>query len=77
MPTRSSKKPRDTNEVAFSVVQRATGQAPPEEPSTKNQAAVELGRLGGKKGGVERAKRLTPEQRSEIAKKAAATRWGR
>ena len=77
MPTRSSRKPRDTNEVAFSVVQRATGQAPPEEPSTKNQAAVELGRLGGKKGGAARAKKLTPEQRSEIAKKAAQSRWAK
>lgn len=44
-------------------------------PPEKNQAAVELGRLGGKKGGKARAKSLTPEQRSEIAKKAAQARW--
>ena len=37
----------------------------------KNKAAVELGRKGGKA----RAKKLTPEQRSEIARKAAAKRW--
>ncbi len=43
----------------------------------KNPAAVALGKLGGKKGGPARAKKLTPEQRREIAKKAAATRWGR
>ena len=41
----------------------------------KNQAAVELGRLGGMKGGAARAAKLTPEQRSEIAKKAAQGRW--
>jgi len=41
----------------------------------KNPAAVALGRLGGKKGGPARAAKLTPEQRKEIAKKAAAARW--
>jgi hypothetical protein len=41
----------------------------------KNPAAVELGRLGGQKGGRARAAKLTPKQRSEIAKKAAAARW--
>ncbi len=42
----------------------------------KNRAAVELGRLGGLKGGPARAAKLTPEQRSEIARKAARARWG-
>jgi hypothetical protein len=32
---------------------------------------------GGKRGGKARARALTPEQRSEIAKKAAAARWGK
>ncbi len=41
----------------------------------KNPAAVALGRLGGKKGGPARAAKLTPEQRKEIARKAAAARW--
>lgn len=43
----------------------------------KNPAAVELGRLGGQKGGKVRAAKLTPKKRSEIAKKAAKTRWNR
>ena len=43
----------------------------------KNPAAVELGRLGGLKGGKARAAKLSPEQRSEIAKKAARVRWKR
>lgn len=42
----------------------------------KNPAAVALGRLGGKKGGPARAAKLTPEQRKEIARKAAEARWG-
>jgi hypothetical protein len=41
----------------------------------KNPAAVALGRLGGKKGGAARAKKLTAEQRREIARKAAQARW--
>ena len=36
-----------------------------------------LGKLGGLKGGKARAARLTPEQRSEIARNAALARWGR
>lgn len=39
--------------------------------------AVVLGKLGGSKGGVARAKSLTKERRSEIAKKAAKARWDR
>lgn len=41
----------------------------------KNPAAVALGRLGGLKGGKARAKALTDKQRSEIARKAAQSRW--
>ena len=37
----------------------------------------ELGRKGGLKGGKKRAASLTKAQRSEIAKKAAAARWGK
>ncbi len=45
--------------------------------SEKNKAAQELGRLGGLKGGKARAEKLTPEQRSEIARKAAKARWAK
>lgn len=41
----------------------------------KNRAAVALGRLGGRKGGPARAQKLSPEQRSEIARNAALSRW--
>ena len=71
MPTRSSK-PRDLNQVAKFIVDQASGEVLKEEPPPgKNAAAVALGRLGGKMGGAARAAALTPEQRSEIAKKAA------
>jgi hypothetical protein len=43
----------------------------------KNRAAVELGRKGGKKGGLARAAKLTPAQRSESARHAVLARWGR
>ncbi|WP_373138029.1 hypothetical protein [Mycobacterium marinum] len=43
----------------------------------KDPAAVALGRKGGLKGGKARAEKLTPEQRSAAAKKAAQTRWSR
>jgi hypothetical protein len=70
MPKRSSKK-KDANVIAASIVEQATD----ETSIVKNPAAVALGRLGGKKGGKARAKRLTPERRSEIAQKAAQARW--
>lgn len=72
------KRPRDINQLAKFIVDQATDkEKPKEEPEqpTKNPAAVELGRLGGKKGGKARAEKLTPEQRKEIAKKAAQARW--
>jgi hypothetical protein len=41
----------------------------------KNAAAVALGRLGGLKGGKARAKKLTAQERREIARNAASARW--
>jgi hypothetical protein len=78
MPDRSRKRPRDLNALARQIVDEATGEAPatdpPQEPE-KNPAAVALGRLGGLKGGKARAKKLSAEERSESARKAALTRW--
>ena len=78
MPNRSSKprRPRDPNQRAKLIVDLATGQVQDKNPDEgKNPAAVELGRLGGKKGGPARAKKLTAAKRAEIAKKAAKARW--
>ena len=72
MPKRSSKRqPQDVNVLAASIVEEATR----EGESGKNPHAVALGRLGGAKGGPARAKKLTPEERREIARKAAQARW--
>ncbi len=76
MPKRSSKRP-DVNETAIRVVRIATGEEEPRAGPAKNPAAVELGRLGGKKGGSARAAKLSPERRRAIAKKAANARWER
>ncbi len=76
MPTRSSTGRLDLNQLAKRIVDEATGETPPGEPEPeKNKAAQELGRLGGLKGGAARAQKLTAEERSEIAKKAAQARW--
>ncbi len=77
MPERSRKRPADLNSLAASIVRDATDEdkATADPYEGKNPAAVELGRLGGRKGGKARAAKLTPEKRSEIARKAAAARW--
>ena len=70
--------PRDPNQLAKMIADMAWGEAEAEPAPTtpaKNPAAVALGKLGGAKGGKARAAKLSPEQRSEIAKKAAAARW--
>jgi hypothetical protein len=71
----------DMNQLAHRILQESTGEMPKTEPPApapkKNKAAVALGKLGGAKGGAARASKLTAEQRSEIAKKAAAGRWSK
>ena len=76
MPTRSSKRPRDLNQLAQRLGQEATGDAPAAPPEReKDPAAVALGRRGGLKGGKARAEKMTPEQRSASARRAAEARW--
>jgi len=75
---KNKKPPVELNKLASFIVDQATNEKPePEEPPTKNPAAVALGRLGGLKGGKARAESLTPERRKEIARKAAQTRWSK
>jgi len=79
------KRPTDIMLRARQIVEEAIGEPltenPAQEPTTpqptkeKNAAAVALGRLGGLKGGKARAAKLSPEERKEIARKAAAKRW--
>ena len=69
------KRPRETSQLAKYIVDISTGDVEEDPYHGKNPAAVEFGRLGGLKGGKARAKKLTRKQRSEIARKAANTRW--
>ena len=75
LESKKKKRPRDTNQLAWQIVQEATGQAPPEPPDTRNPAAVALSKLGASKGGEARSAKLSPAKRRRIARKAAQTRW--
>ena len=82
------RKPRprapDVNQNAFHILREATAEHDPDadephpepEPAPgKNPYAVALGRRGGLKGGKARAEKMTAEERSASARKAAAARW--
>jgi hypothetical protein len=80
MPKRSSRKSAEAQNQENAVQSSseptdASASADPAPADGKNPAAVALGRLGGKKGGLARARKLTAEQRSESARKAAQARW--
>ncbi len=76
MPDRSRKRPRDPNQLAKLIVDLATGEAEEPDPDEgKDPAAVALGRKGGLRGGKARAAKMTADERSEAAKRAALARW--
>lgn len=76
MPERSRKRPRDPNQLAKLIVDIATGEVEEPDPDEgKDPAAVALGRKGGLKGGKARAEKMTAEERSESARRAARARW--
>jgi hypothetical protein len=66
------KRPADTVANAIRVAKILTGEIEEDMgDSGKDKAAQSLGR----KGGVARAKKLSPEDRAAIARKAASARW--
>ncbi|EAQ04427.1 hypothetical protein OB2597_09794 [Pseudooceanicola batsensis HTCC2597] len=69
--TDKPKRPKDANQLAKFITDLATGEASEDDAPEKAEGQ----RKGGLKGGRARADRLTPEERSKIAKKAAAARW--
>lgn len=87
MPKRSSTPklagtPHDFATIARRVVEQAIGEhldgRPLDNPDEgKNPAAVAMGKLGGPKGGRARADALSAKRRSQIARDAANTRWGK
>ena len=83
MPKRS-RKPKDTQQLARSVLDSVVPDAEPKKKrpvkkadKAKDPAAVALGRKGGLKGGPARAKKLTKAQLSASARKAAQARWSK
>lgn len=83
---RRPKRPRDIAQLAKAIVDEATGQTPKAEVTKlepeltaeeRHNAAVALGRAGGKKGGKVRAAKMTPEQRAESSRRAAIARWAK
>ena len=67
---KGEKRPADAVARAVMIAKIATGEVE-DEREELTSAAAQLGRKGGKK----RAENMSPERRSEIAKKAAAKRW--
>jgi hypothetical protein len=63
----------DLNRLAARIVRESTDPAAGDDG--KDPEAVERGRKGGQKGGRVRAQRLTAEERSAAARKAAQARW--
>jgi hypothetical protein len=76
MSTKRPKRPRDLNQLAKLVVDIATGHAQDAGDSDNGPMSV-LGKAGGIRGGRARAEALSPEARADIARKAAAARWGK
>jgi hypothetical protein len=70
---KGEKRPADVIGNAVKIAKIATGEIEDDRPEDdgKDKAAQAL----GKRGGRARAEKLTPEQRAEIARKAAAKRW--
>ena len=74
MALKRTPRPRDPIQLGKLMVDIVTGAVPDAVDDGKNAAAVELGRLGGQKGGRARSISLSSERRSEIAKIASASR---
>ena len=62
----------DAAHIMPAAADEAREEAPTPEAGGKDPAAVALGR----KGGRARAAAMTPERRAEVARRAAAKRWG-
>jgi hypothetical protein len=79
MPEARRKRPRDPAQLAKLMIDIASGEVedrpPTPEEQGKSASRVARGKAGGPKGGKARAIKLTPEQRTEIARLAAQTRW--
>jgi hypothetical protein len=79
--SKGRKRPRDPNQLAKMIVDIASGEIEDRDPTPEEQGkdpqAVKRGRAGGARGGPARAASLSPEERSEAARKAVWGRWSR
>lgn len=75
--TGKTKRPTDPNQLMHMLGERSTAERTESAPkkSEISRIMAAMGRKGGKKGGKVRAERMTKEQRSEAASKAAKVRW--
>lgn len=70
-----AKRPRDLNQLAKLVVDIASGEVEDTVSGKMRGSGLVRGRAGGIKGGKARKASLSPEQRTQIARKAADARW--
>jgi len=73
MPKRISKNSMDVNQSAFQMV----GTEPKVSSSDVSRVMAAMGRKGGRIGGKRRLETMTPEERREVAVKAAKSRWSK
>jgi hypothetical protein len=71
---RGEKRPADTVANAIRVAKILTGEV--EEDTGADDGKDKAAQALGRKGGAARREKLSPERRAEIAKTAAAKRWG-
>jgi hypothetical protein len=72
---RKLKRPRDPVQLAKLIGDIATGQIEDKTEDGKNPAAVAKGRKGGLKGGASRMATMTEDEKRQLAKQAAQSRW--
>jgi hypothetical protein len=70
----AQKRPADTVANAIRVAKILTGEI---EEDTGDRGKDKAAQALGRKGGAARREKLSPERRAEIARQAAAKRWGR
>lgn len=72
---KGEKRPADVVGNAVHIMRIATGEI--EEDTEPDDGKDPNAKALGRKGGQARAEKITPERRAEIARKAAAKRWGK
>lgn len=75
MPVKRPKRPRDPAQLAKLMIDIASGEVEDREPTPEEQGKDPAAAALGRKGGTARAKRMSAEKRTEIARQAAKQRW--